>query len=359
MKEGLDPKSKLELANLLLQIGFREEAIAELLAAASILRESGETEEAIAVYKRVLDLEPENLAAIRGLEEVAPGPPTRRVEEIVSRLGLEEIKPEPAKPTPVKPTLIPGEPLVTPTEPVELPTPPVVAAPAEDQNQVWSNFKDKIRELEEEPDKRLALGERFLQTGMIAEAQAQLELACRLKKTPATIEALARCLLKKGDYPKAVSLIKEGLSAPFTDTEKLSLHYLLGTVYQNIDDISKALEEFNQIARLVPDYRNIKELITLLSSALPRETAPPKEVAPPAVAQVTPSPVIPPLPEAAPPSEEKPTPPPPEPAPEEPQAAPVVEERFPVVEEPLPTEIEEEKPEELPPLSAEENIAFL
>lgn len=396
MKEGLDSKSKLELANLLLQIGFREEAIAELLAAAAVLREMGENQEAITIYRRVLDLEPENWTAIRGLEELAPGPPTRRVEEIVSRLGMEEVKREPAKPpAEVKPTPVPTESLETPTviRPEPAPPPPEETAPAEDPNQLWNDFKAKIEEPAEQPDKRLALGERFLESGMLAEAQTQLELAHTLKKTAGTIEPLATCLIKKGDYPKAMSLVKEGLRAPFPETEKLSLHYLLGTIYRNLDDSHRALEEFSQISKLAPDYRNVQELIALLGGAPPAATAPPemavppkeetppREVTAPSQEKEPQAETVPPV-EAAPtkelqnaPSEvisEPPVPTPKEePVPavtaptvtapaEQAPPAPVIEERFPVIEEPLPSvALEEPKPEELPPLLSEENIAFL
>jgi tetratricopeptide (TPR) repeat protein len=288
LNEGLDPKSKLELANLLLQIGFREEAIAELLAAASILRELGESEEAISVYKRVLDLEPENWTAIRGLEELAPGPPTRRVEEIVSRLGMEETKREAPEPEPVESPV---------TAPISK-TAPSREATAEEKNRLWNDFKSKILEPDDQPDKRLILGERFLESGMLAQAQTQLELAHRLQKTSRTIESLASCFLKKGNYPKAVSFIKEGLSSPFSETEKLSLHYLLGSIYRNIDDIPRALDEFNLIARFAPDYRNIQELKALLGGTLPKEqplvvsaeleVSPPREEVTPPVKEMEP-----------------------------------------------------------------------
>jgi tetratricopeptide (TPR) repeat protein len=58
--EELDPKSRVELGNLLYEIGSKEEAIVEFNKAVSDLLEQGETEEAIGVLNRIMEIDPGN-----------------------------------------------------------------------------------------------------------------------------------------------------------------------------------------------------------------------------------------------------------------------------------------------------------
>lgn len=58
--EALDPKSRVELGNLLYEIGSKEEAIVEFNKAVSDLIEQGETEEAIGVLNRIMEIDPGN-----------------------------------------------------------------------------------------------------------------------------------------------------------------------------------------------------------------------------------------------------------------------------------------------------------
>ena len=68
--EELDPKSRVELGNLLYEIGSKEEAIVEFNRAVSDLLEQGEAEEAAAVLNRILEIDPGNEVAQGKLGEL-------------------------------------------------------------------------------------------------------------------------------------------------------------------------------------------------------------------------------------------------------------------------------------------------
>lgn len=69
-EEELDPKSRVELGNLLYEIGSKDEAIVEFNKAVSDLVEQGDTEEAINVLNRIVEIDPGNELAQNQLREL-------------------------------------------------------------------------------------------------------------------------------------------------------------------------------------------------------------------------------------------------------------------------------------------------
>jgi len=69
-EEELDPKSRVELGNLLYEIGSKDEAIVEFNKAVSDLIEQGDNNEAIDVLNRILEIDPGNEAAQAKLGEL-------------------------------------------------------------------------------------------------------------------------------------------------------------------------------------------------------------------------------------------------------------------------------------------------
>jgi len=69
-EEELDPKSRVELGNLLYEIGSKDEAIVEFNKAVSDLIEQGDTGDAIDVLNRILEIDPGNEAAQAKLGEL-------------------------------------------------------------------------------------------------------------------------------------------------------------------------------------------------------------------------------------------------------------------------------------------------
>lgn len=71
--EELDPKSRIELGNLLYEIGSKDEAIVEFEKAVTDLVATGDTEEATSVLNRILEIDPNNKDAAKQLEQLQGG----------------------------------------------------------------------------------------------------------------------------------------------------------------------------------------------------------------------------------------------------------------------------------------------
>ncbi|MGD9379822.1 MAG: tetratricopeptide repeat protein [candidate division WOR-3 bacterium] len=91
--EELDPKSRVELGNLLYEIGSKEEAIVEFNRAVSDLIEQGETEEAVTVLNRILEVDPGNEAAQGKLGEIQ-GVKIEQVKEEIEKPDAESTESE-------------------------------------------------------------------------------------------------------------------------------------------------------------------------------------------------------------------------------------------------------------------------
>ncbi|HEX7320514.1 MAG TPA: hypothetical protein VF399_09195 [bacterium] len=68
--EELDPKSRIELGNLLYEIGSKDEAIVEFNKAASDLVAENRPDEAIAILNRIIEIDPGNAEAIKKIKEL-------------------------------------------------------------------------------------------------------------------------------------------------------------------------------------------------------------------------------------------------------------------------------------------------
>lgn len=68
--EELDPKSRIELGNLLYEIGSKDEAIVEFEKAVSDLIESGDKEDALNVLNRIVEIDPNNEQAFNKIKEL-------------------------------------------------------------------------------------------------------------------------------------------------------------------------------------------------------------------------------------------------------------------------------------------------
>jgi tetratricopeptide (TPR) repeat protein len=183
--EELDPKSRVELGNLLYEIGSKEEAIVEFNRAVSDLVELGDTEEAISVLDRIMEIDPGNAEAqnkineLRGVVVEAPDAEQQDVEtttkeaqegetgdrekqdiemrdketveaRVEEGAAVEEAIPE--EPTAAEKTVEVGEPAAESVEKiieeVGAPQEDVVEEPAEVSEPGMDIFDDLIREVE-------------------------------------------------------------------------------------------------------------------------------------------------------------------------------------------------------------------
>ena len=96
--EGLDPKSRVELGNLLYEIGSKDEALVEFNRAVSDLVEQGEPLEAINILNRIVEIDPGNEAAFDKLRELQALTGTAPKEHIEEReIDLSEMPAQPAE----------------------------------------------------------------------------------------------------------------------------------------------------------------------------------------------------------------------------------------------------------------------
>lgn len=81
--EELDPKSRIELGNLLYEIGSKEEAVVEFEKAVSDLIDNNEIDEAVNVLNRIVEIDPDNQEAIKKRRELVGegAEPQEHVEE--------------------------------------------------------------------------------------------------------------------------------------------------------------------------------------------------------------------------------------------------------------------------------------
>ncbi len=96
--EELDPKSRIELGNLLYEIGSKDEAIVEFEKAVSDLIDSGETEDALKVLNRIVEIDPNNANAISKIKELKGGPvaegPKEEEAEVSTAITADELAAE-------------------------------------------------------------------------------------------------------------------------------------------------------------------------------------------------------------------------------------------------------------------------
>ncbi len=64
------PKSKIETANLLLTLGLKDAAVEQLYMAADLYEKKNEVHEALKIYKKILEIKPEEKFAKKRVEEI-------------------------------------------------------------------------------------------------------------------------------------------------------------------------------------------------------------------------------------------------------------------------------------------------
>lgn len=84
--EELDPKSRIELGNLLYEIGSKDEAIVEFEKAVNDLVANNENEEAVKVLNRIIEIDPNNKDAAQRIEDLQGG----GTPAVVDTTGIEE-----------------------------------------------------------------------------------------------------------------------------------------------------------------------------------------------------------------------------------------------------------------------------
>jgi len=431
--EELDPKSRVELGNLLYEIGSKDEAIIEFEKAVSDLIESGETNEAINVLNRIVEIDPDNTSAIDKIKELKEETEKEEPEEVVEEMPLEEVEeiigeviPETkedevvseAAPTEkteeetVKtPTTEEGleffqdlseeiegfiaatdiieeeasttadkekEPEQTRVEEVshvegqiadiefllkedEIPAPPSFEIAHE-----FDDFRSNIIWQEEDAKKKLGLAKMAFAAGTYETALSYVEAITNNKETwPFSIEIEGGALIRLRRYSEAMKILAPSLLLEeIQETQKVELRYLLAAAYEGLGNFDNALRETGKIISINPNYKDVKEIYTLMGGKElvyeePKRVVEESFVINEQVSPTPPEPAIKPV-EPAPTETEKELP-----AKEPSEEKPSEEEISPAIAKEIPSSNERETSEKLPEeiLDDEkiegENIAFL
>ncbi len=350
--EELDPKSRIELGNLLYEIGSRDEAIVEFKKASDDLIREGKTDEAINVLNRILEIDPNNGDALKRLGELKPGskpkveekgevqakeveevstvsmektedevkqdiPPTvQQADDTLSAIqsDLEILKDlskeiegftmpsvekesatgpvaeqEPVRETPIEP--------IAETKPVEVPPLEGQIADIEfllKESEVsptprnfevakqFDDFRTNITWEIDDTKKKISLARMAIESGLYGIAFSYLQ-EDRDKKEfwPASIEIIGESLIKLGRYNEAIKLIGPIiLLEEIPENQKTELRYLLASGYEGVGDFENALREIEHILAINPDYRDIREIYTLLGGKMEIEKPAPVEKKP-------------------------------------------------------------------------------
>jgi tetratricopeptide (TPR) repeat protein len=221
MMAALDPKTKVELANLLIQIGFRDEAVAELVTAATILEREGNSEAALGLYKRILELDPHNQTALRRLEAARP----------------------PGRPAPL--------------------------------SEAIGYFRAHLSELPDDYARRRAVVQALLAAGILDRAKDHLNLLWQEARDPEAAQLWAEYYRRVGEPSKAADYLEAGIKLSSSKDELLELHYQLGELYEREGAKDKARNVFESLSQLDPNYRDVAErLARLRSVSLPEAPYP-------------------------------------------------------------------------------------
>lgn len=325
--EELDPKSRIELGNLLYEIGSKDEAIVEFYKAVSDLIEGGDREEAVNVLNRIIEIDPGNADAISKLNELTstmekpgeevtaaeprtaePGRPheeapgetiTTPPEETISEAATQKLEEEPIETVPpetgegveflqdlskeVEGFIAASEPEAAQESaqvPEDLPqlegqiadiefllkeaeAPP---PPTLEVEKEFSDFQKAITWGPEDSEKKLNLANTAYDAELYKTALSYIE---DMKNDrvfwPRSLEIISGSWIKLGNYNEAIKILGQAiLHEEIPETEKIELRYLLASAYESVGDFENALREIEHIMSTDPLYKDVREIYSLL-----------------------------------------------------------------------------------------------
>lgn len=186
--------------------------------------------------------------------------------------------------------------LASNSEPVEPVSPPEATAAA-DEN--VSLFDDLMAELEDEEvqedtvaeeedesatgnvrlgekldkndvDSHYNLGIAYKEMGLLDDAIAEFrKILFDPERFVASHTLLGVCLAEKGQFDDAEKALKKGLEhVDLTDSQRYSLHYELGLLFEKMDQPLNALDSYQYVSDFDPLFRDVKSKVTALRDQL-------------------------------------------------------------------------------------------
>lgn len=157
------------------------------------------------------------------------------------------------------------------SQPAQLPVPAAPARPAPDLEDVFAamRFEAAAGVEADTSAEHLALARSYLELGQLDEAVGPLEIASRSPQYRfAAAAALGQLFRDQSDLPRAIEWLERAVEAPAPSADEgRAVLYDLGDVLETMGETSRALAVFLELAADVPDFRDVGQRVTVLSSA--------------------------------------------------------------------------------------------
>lgn len=135
-----------------------------------------------------------------------------------------------------------------------------------DINSLVDEFKEEIYQSissveRENYDAHYDLGITFKEMGLIEEALEEFNIATKSPKSYLkSIEMIAYCLSDLNKKEAAINQLEKVVNnTKYVDIEKIGLRYELGKLYEEKNEIDKAIKQYKIVSKTAPDFSNIEE----------------------------------------------------------------------------------------------------
>jgi len=234
-------------------------------------------------------------------------------------------------------------------------------------SEILAEFKEGVFQQvgQEEYRQHYDLGISYKEMGLLEDAISEFQLASKGEQERlAAFEMLGLCFMERGEPRFAIKQFERGLTTPgHSDEEYIGLHYYLGTAYEQLGELDKARQSYENAYGIDVSFRDVSQKLIALQPAAPEpepEPAPPPRPAPQQYRPPAPPPQYQPPPpaqrpaqQAAPPQYQQPAP---RPAPQ-PQAAPPVRQTAPAPQVQRPQPMPPQRPPARPAPAAPQPAA--
>jgi tetratricopeptide (TPR) repeat protein len=244
--------------------GDRQRLVDAYLELADALLRSNEAEKSIAVYRRVLEHDPDNVRARSAVETLAPPEPVQPVPVTV-----------PAPRAPAGEYVDLGSMLLEEEGPKDLRMRIQDEEPTGDEQkdfqQMLSAFKRGIEANvgEEDFQSHYDLGVAYKEMGLLDEAIAEFQKALRAPEGKLRAsEALGLCFYEKGQFTVAETILRRALELPASgDAERVGLLYWLGRTQEEVGKKPDALVSYNRVFAVDITFQDVSQRVQTLSRA--------------------------------------------------------------------------------------------
>jgi tetratricopeptide (TPR) repeat protein len=137
-----------------------------------------------------------------------------------------------------------------------------------DVSEVIADFRDATREILDLDDHQAHydLGTTYLEMELFDDAVAEFEIAARGGEFALpSQEMLGYCFLRKGQIDLAIRELEKALALPgYEDHHRLGIHYNLGIACGVTDREAEAIEHFQKILEIDPNFRDTRSRLERL-----------------------------------------------------------------------------------------------